>query len=71
MTRTDAFVKAAKIVIESRKGYIDSFDVRSIQLTITLDKEGRASVVINQRSEDVVMGCLEGPSRISRFDFTT
>lgn len=71
MTRTDAFLFAIKKVIEGKRSYIDSFDVRNIQLNITISKDGVANAVISQRSEETVVGCLEGTARIDRYSFTT
>ena len=71
MTRTDAFLFAMKKVIEGKRTYIDHFDVRNIQLNITISKDGVANAVISQRSEETVVGCLEGISRIDKYSFTT
>lgn len=71
MTRTDAFLFAVKKIVETRRPYIDKFDVRTIQLTVSLSKDGNASVVINEKSEDIVIGCFDGNSRVSKYSFTT
>lgn len=70
-TRTDAFLFAMEKVIESKRSYIDHFDVRNIQINITISKEGVANAVISQRSEETVVGCLDGVSRLDRYSFTT
>jgi hypothetical protein len=71
MTRTDAFLFATRKVLEGKRQYIDHCEVRSIQLTITLNKEGVASAVLSQRSEETVVGCLDGISRVDRYNFST
>lgn len=70
MTRSDAFLFAIKKMMEQHRAYIDSHDVRSMQLTISINKAGDAHVVISPRSEDTVMGCFDGAKRLDRYDFS-
>lgn len=70
MTRTDAFMFALKKVLEQHRTYIDGQEVRSIQLTISLNRDGDANVVVSPRTEDTIVGCYEGHSRIEKFSFT-
>ncbi len=71
MTRTDAFLYAVKKVVERQRAYIDSVDVRSIQIHITLDHNGKANVVMTPRTEETVIGCYEGNTRVDRYQFGT
>jgi hypothetical protein len=71
MTRTDAFLFAMKKVIEGKRTYIDSFDVRNIQINITISKDGIANAVVSQRSEETVVGCLDGVRKVDRYSFST
>ena len=61
---------ALKKVLEQHRTYIDGQEVRSIQLTISLSKDGNANVVVSPRTEDTIMGCYDGHSRIEKFSFT-
>lgn len=71
MTRTDAFIFAAKKVIERQRGYLDGANVRSIQLHISLDENGKANVTVTPRTEETVVGCYDGNARIERHQFST
>lgn len=71
MTRTDAFLFAVKKVMEQQRTFIDACDVKSIQMTVALDREGKASVNISHRTEDTIMGCYDGIKRHDRFSFST
>lgn len=70
MTRTDAFLFAIKKVLTAHRTYIDGAEVRSIQLTVSLNSEGKANVTISPRTEDVVMDCYDGHARSERYVFT-
>ena len=71
MTRADAFLFAIKKVLDSKRNFIDACDVRSIQLTISLNREGQANVHMTHRTEDTVVGCFDGIKRLDRYNFTT
>lgn len=71
MTRADAFLFAIKKVLEGKRAFIDSCDVKSIQLTVSINSEGKASVNMTHRTEDTVIGCFDGVQRIERYNFTT
>lgn len=71
MTRTDAFIFAARKVIERQRGYIDGSNVRSIQLHIALDEHGKANVTVTPRTEETVIGCFDGNAKVERYSFST
>lgn len=71
MTRTDAFLFAIRKTMERQRSYIDQHEVRSIQLIISLNQKGEASVTLSPRTEDTVVGCYEGNARVSRYEFST
>lgn len=71
MTRADAFLFAIKKVMEGKRAFIDSCDVRSIQLTVSINKDGQANVNMTHRTEDTVIGCFDGVKRLERYNFTT
>ena len=71
MTRTDAFLFAIKKVVEQRRAFIDACDVRSIQLTVSLNRDGQANVNISHRTEDTVVGCYQGNGRYDSYNFST
>lgn len=71
MTRTDAFLFAVKKVLDQQRNFIDSCDVKSIQVTVSLNRDGQANVKISHITEDTVMGCYEGTKRHDRFLFST
>ncbi len=71
MTRTDAFAFAIKKVMESKRNFIDTCDVRSIQITVSLNKDGQANVNMTHRTEDTVIGCYEGVRRMDKYSFST
>lgn len=69
MTKTDAFLFAIRKMLDQQRQFIDTCDVKSIQLTVALNRDGQANVVMNQRTEDVVLGCFQGNSRNDRYAF--
>ncbi len=69
MTKTDAFLFAIQKMLDQQRQFIDACDVKSIQLTVALNRDGQANVVMNQRTEDVVLGCFQGNSRNDRYAF--
>lgn len=71
MTRTDAFLFAVKKVVEQQRVFIDSCDVRSLQITVSLNREGVANVNLTHRTEDTVVGCYEGNGRLTKYVFST
>lgn len=71
LTRTDAFLFALKKVIEQHRAYIDSSEVRSLQLTIALNREGQANVTVSPKAEHTVIDCYDGPKRHDRFIFSS
>lgn len=71
MTRTDAFLFAVKKVLDGQRGLIDSCEVRSIQITVALNRDGQANVHITHRTEDTVVGCFDGAKRLERYDFSS
>jgi hypothetical protein len=71
MTRTDAFLFAIKKTLERQREYIDRHEVKSIQLVISLNRNGEASVTLSPRTEDTVVGCYEGHARVTRHEFNT
>lgn len=71
MTRTDAFLFAVKKVVEQQRTFIDSCDVRSLQITVSLNREGVANVNLTHRTEDTVVGCYEGNGRLKKYLFST
>jgi len=70
MTRTDAFLFAVKKVLEKRRAYVDSGDVKSLQLTFSMHANGSINVVVDMRAEDVVRDCYDGYGRMDRYDFS-
>lgn len=71
MTRTDAFAFAIKKVLEGKRAFIDAADVKSLQITVSLNKDGQANINMTHRTEDTVIGCFEGVRRLTRYDFST
>lgn len=67
MTRTDAFLFAVKKIIEQQRAFIDSCDVKSIQVTVAINGEGKANVNISHRTESTVVGCYDGNGRVDRY----
>lgn len=70
MTRTDAFLFAISKVMEQQRQFIDACDVKSIQVIVSMGREGQANVNISHRTEDTVVGCYEGTKRHDRFKFS-
>lgn len=71
MTRTDAFLFAVKKVVEQQRHFIDSCDVKSLQITVSLNRDGQANVNITHRTEETVVGCYQGNGRWDKHIFTT
>lgn len=71
MTRTDAFTFAIKKVMEGKRNFIDTCDVKSIQITVSLNKDGQANVNMTHRTEDTVIGCYDGVRRLDKYAFST
>lgn len=71
MTRTDAFLFAVKKVMDQQRTFIDGCDVKSIQVTVSLNRDGQANVNISHRTEDTITGCYDGVKRHDRFSFST
>ena len=69
MTKTDALIFACKKVLSDRRAYLDTHDVKSIQLTVTLNSKGDAHVLMNERSEATVIDCFEGHARVGKYEF--
>ena len=69
MTRCDAFLFAIKKVMEQQRPFIDSCEVKSIQVTVSINKEGVANVNVSHRTEDTVVGCHQGNSRFDKYAF--
>lgn len=71
MTRSDAFLFAIRKVIEQQRNFIDACDVKSIQVIVALNSEGKANVNISHRTEDTVVGCYNGNGRYDKYLFST
>lgn len=71
MTRTDAFSFAIKKVLEAKREFIDGAAVKSLQITVSLNKDGQANINMTHRTEDTVIGCFDGVRRLTRYDFST
>ena len=71
MTRTDAFLFAVKKVVEQQRSFIDGADVKSLQITVSLNRDGQANVNMTHRTEETVIGCFDGIKRMDRYNFTT
>lgn len=69
MTRTDAFLYAIKKHLEKNRAALDLSDFNKIELAISLNREGNAHVVMLAQVDGMVMGCLDGNSRVDRFSF--
>lgn len=69
MTRTDAFLFAIKKALEEHRGYIDRSEIKSLQVTVILNSEGRARVDLSPRTETTVIGCFEGNGRTEKYAF--
>lgn len=70
MTRTDAFLFAIKKIVDQQRAFIDGYDVRSMQITVSLNRDGQANVNITHRTEETVIGCFDGNKRMDRYNFT-
>lgn len=70
MTRTDAFLFAIKKIVDQQRAFIDGYDVRSMQITVSLNRDGQANVNITHRTEETVLGCFDGNKRMDRYNFT-
>lgn len=71
MTRTDAFLFAIRKVLDGKRSMIDACEVRSIQITVALSKDGQANVNMTHRTEETVIGCFDGVKRLERYDFSS
>jgi hypothetical protein len=69
MTRTDAFLFAIKRAMEKRRAHMDVTNVQSLQIGITLSRDGQANVTIQTKEEYTVVDCFEGTARVDRFMF--
>lgn len=71
LSRTDAFCFAVKKALEKQRAIIDECEIRSVQITIALNRNGQANVTVSHRTEDVIMGCYDGYSRNDGYIFNS
>lgn len=69
MTRTDSFIFAIKKMLEEQREYIDSFEVKNLQINVTFNREGTASGFVMPKVEQTVVGCFEGYARRNGYVF--
>lgn len=68
-SRTDAMIYACKKVLSDHRQFLDTHNVRDVQLTITMNAQGEAHVTTSHRTETMVIGCFEGQARLERYQF--
>jgi len=55
ISRTDAIQLACKQVLNDKRAFIDEHEVKSVQLTISISKNGTAHVLMDSRTESLVV----------------
>lgn len=66
LSRTDAMIYACKKVLSDHRQFLDTHNVRDVQLTITMNAKGVAHVTTSHRTETIVVDCFES----KRYVFT-
>lgn len=71
MSKADAFIFATNKVLERQRRCIDDLNISSIQINISMSRDGRADATIAIKVEESVQGCFNGYSRVDKFVFST